>query len=259
MTTPTHSSSSPHHLPEPTPPLSRKSSAPLSAIQSPGNRHPALRRLQSCRAHSTANRCLSQQRYPSQTPRRARLASHTPQPVCMSLSMPARPLEHMRLSLMAAPWLSNRAVAGFPQGGPPGSGDDVPYHQPHQGRSRPSWGAPSIIQAIIEGLLLTGVLPDSISDYPPPRPPFAPRPLRHRQHRPISHTHTHKTAVYGLQNGVLEAGAVACKSPTSLRNPVCRAQDPPRRASKAVLRATTTTQGIQSQTTICWHRNVIRA
>jgi hypothetical protein len=168
MTTPTHSSSSPHHLPEPTPPLSRKSSAPLSAIQSPGNRHPALRRLQSCRAHSTANRCLSQQRYPSQTPRRARLASHTPQPVCMSLSMPARPLEHMRLSLMAAPWLSNRAVAGFPQGGPPGSGDDVPYHLTHQGRSRPSVGAPSIIRAIIEGHLLIGVLPDSIFGYPPP-------------------------------------------------------------------------------------------
>lgn len=130
MTTPTHSSSSPHHLPEPTPPLSCKSPALLPAIHSTGNHHSALWRHQSCRAHSTTNRCLSQRRYPSQTPRRARLASHTLHSVCMSLSIPARPLEHMRLSLMAALWSSNPAVAGFPQGGPPGSGDDVPAIKP---------------------------------------------------------------------------------------------------------------------------------
>ena len=136
-------------------------------------------------------RCLSQRRYTSQTPSRARLASHTPQPVCMSLSTLARPPQHMRLSLMAAPWSFNPAVTGFPQGGPPGSGDDVPYHQSHQGLSRPSWGALDLIQTIIESLLLTSQLPDSISDYPPPRPPFAPRPLRHRQDRSFIHTHTH--------------------------------------------------------------------
>lgn len=30
---------------------------------------------------------------------------------------------------MGAPWPLNRAVTGFPQGGPLGSGDDVPEHQ----------------------------------------------------------------------------------------------------------------------------------
>lgn len=195
MTTPAHSSSSPHHLPGPTQPHSRESTPPLSTIQSTWNHHPALSRPQPCWAHSTANRCLSQRRYTSQTPSRACLASHSPQPVCMSLSMPARPLQHMELSLMAAPWSSNPAVTGCPQGGPPGSGDDVPYHQSHQGLSRPSCGAPNFIQLFIEGSLLTVQLPDSIFDYLPPDRHSLRGPCDHRQDRSIAHTHIHTASL----------------------------------------------------------------
>lgn len=110
----------------------------------------------------------SQRRYTSLPPSRARLASHTLQPVCMSLSMHARSLRHIRLLATAIAWWYHAAVAGFSQGGPPGSGDDVPYHQSHQSLSRPSFGAPSIIKPIIDDPLLIQQLPDSVPDSPSP-------------------------------------------------------------------------------------------
>lgn len=124
MTTPTHSSSTPLHLTEPAQPPSGKSPAPASAIQSTREPSQALSQPQLCWAHSTANRCLSPQRFTSQTTSGVHLASHTSQSVCMSPHILARSLWHMRTSLMAAAAPFSGAVAGFPQGGPPGSGDD---------------------------------------------------------------------------------------------------------------------------------------
>lgn len=201
----------------------------------------------------------------SQTPRRACLPhTHPTAGMYVPCCDRATALAHATASDGGC-WAVHPAVAGFPQGGPPGSGDDVPNHRSHRGPSKPSGGAPSSIQPATE-LSANMALPRSGIRDPPSRP--LPSPDRSSPRgpcdtgtigRPPTPIHTQPGSSEWLYNRALTSEAVACTLHTSLRNLACRAQDPSRRASRAVLRATTTTRGIRSQTTICLPRNVTRA